>query len=198
MKNVLFKHVLFQPNLNELPVEVGNTENKENISRKRSLSESNSTLATTEPAKGEGQPATKKVKVVDICLGNTETTSLTDVKVEPFVDGMQLCTVCVRAFVCLFVRSCVCVCVCVNVNVQLLLVLTMRIVQSLDDDSDLPELEVGGIVDKNNNSKSESNSTPQVDNTPTVVTSEVTLPPTNKQPSTNSVDDSTNENDTTL
>lgn len=72
------------------------------------------------------------------------------------------------------------------------------IVQSLDDDSDLPELEVGGTVDKNGNNKSERNSTPQGDNTPTVVTSDLTLPPTNKQPSTNSVDDSTNENDTTL
>lgn len=67
-------------------MEDDNIENKENISRKRYLSES------AEAARGgtgsEGQPEIKKVKVVDIFLGSEETIDLTNVKEESFVDGM--------------------------------------------------------------------------------------------------------------
>ena len=112
-------------------MEAGSTENKENISRKRSLSESNSIVGTTEV----GQPVAKKVKVVDICLDTNETANLTDVKVEPFVDGMSVCfclslscvSVCLSAclpaclfvsVVCVYVCVCMCVCVCVCVCVS--------------------------------------------------------------------------------
>ena len=84
-------------------MEAGNTENKENISRKRSLSESNS-IAGIE-ANNEGRPVTKKVKVVDIILGTNETTDVTDVKVEPFIDGMY--------------RFCVCVCECTHAHMPM-------------------------------------------------------------------------------
>ena len=70
-------------------MEASSTENKENISRKRSLSESNSTVGIeASRSDSEGRPVTKKVKVVDIILDANETTDVTDVKVEPFVDGM--------------------------------------------------------------------------------------------------------------
>jgi len=87
-----FNHCLLQPNLNELPVEAGNNENKENISRKRSLSDSNSTPALTEMTRvdSEGQPMTKRTKIIDICLGSKETTDFIEVKPEPFVDGMHV------------------------------------------------------------------------------------------------------------
>ena len=88
----------------------GDSENKENVSRKRLLSETNSTAEATGSG-GDGHPATKKVKVVDILLGSSET-DLVNVKKEPFVDGMYC--LCVRVFVC--VCACVRVCVCVRVR----------------------------------------------------------------------------------
>ena len=102
-----------QPNLNELPVKASSGENKENVSRKRSLSETNSTV----DSKGgrEGHPATKKTKVVDILLGNNETTDLTKVKVEPFVDGMH----CMYVYVCVdhcVLCTCLCLFVCICVS----------------------------------------------------------------------------------
>ena len=105
-----------QPNLNELPVKASSSEKKENVSCKRSLSETNSTV----DSKGsrEGHPATKKTKVVDILLGSNETTDLTKVKVEPFVDGMHCMYVYVCVYhcmyyvhVCVFLSVCPCVCV---------------------------------------------------------------------------------------
>ena len=109
-------------------MKASSNENRENVSHKRSLSETNSTV----DSKGgrEGHPATKKTKVVDILLGSNETTDLTKVKVEPFVDGMHCMYVYVCVYhcmyyvymfvsVCLSVYPCVCVssmCQCMDRN----------------------------------------------------------------------------------
>ena len=82
----------------------GGSDNKENVSRKRSLSETNSAAEGTVSG-SEGHPTAKKVKVVDIVLDGNEA-DLTIVKKEPFVDGM--CCTCVCVCVCACVRVCVC------------------------------------------------------------------------------------------
>ena len=95
----------------------GGSENKENVSRKRSLSETNSAAEGTVSG-SEGHPMAKKVKVVDIVLDSNEA-DLTIVKKEPFVDGM--CCVCVCVCVC--VRVCArvrgYVCACAHVHARM-------------------------------------------------------------------------------
>jgi len=76
----------FQPNLNELPIDSTSADNKENISRKRSLSDSTATPATASTV--ENIPPEKKVKVVDIVLDKDSSAAVPDVRQEPFVDGM--------------------------------------------------------------------------------------------------------------
>ena len=100
-----------QPNLNEFPVKASSSENKENVSRKRSLSDTNSTVDSKDGR--EGYPATKKTKVVDVLLGSNKTT---DLKVEQFVDGMHCMYVYVCVYHCVYyVHACVCLSVCLSV-----------------------------------------------------------------------------------
>ena len=81
--------VPLQPNLNELPIDSTSADNKENISRKRSLSDSATTPATASNV--ENIPPEKKVKIVDIVLDKDSSAAVPDVRQEPFVDGMFVC-----------------------------------------------------------------------------------------------------------
>ncbi|XP_065883835.1 retinoblastoma-binding protein 5 homolog [Dysidea avara] len=76
-----------EPNLNELPTDSISTDNKENVSRKRSLSDS-TTTATASIA--ENGPLEKKVKVVDIFLDKNSSAAVPDVRKEPFVDVQSI------------------------------------------------------------------------------------------------------------
>ena len=94
----IFIHVILylplQPNLNELPIESASADsNKENISRKRSLSDSTAATGST----SENVPPEKKVKIVDIVLDNNSNAA-PDVKQEQesFVDGVCVCMCCVN------------------------------------------------------------------------------------------------------
>ena len=74
------------------------------------------------------------------------------------------------------------------------------VVQSLDDDSDLPELEAGGAANKSD-VKIENDSAERMD-TPTVAATttaeNILLPSMTEQSSTNSVDDNKDSSDAVL
>ena len=76
----------------------------------------------------------------------------------------------------------------------------ITVVQSLDDDIDLPDLEGAGAVDKSD-IKTENNTT-EKDDTPTAAESStienISTSATNEQSSTNCADNSKNRNDSNL